>query len=717
VTAQDAYPLSGYDVMTSTAQISIYDPADSSVLLEVVPMEGYVVIFRSDPYVPAGTAAKIIDTRVDTLFLAGYSVTQADSVFATLDRDGLPSTGRITQITAHTDFPAVSFFDVYYKLTFGSAPSPPGPGGKPKDATFHGRLNYDAETESAVLSTGATASFSTEFESGRSSSPDKAARELCIECSPTWTTEGEACDGDNNGGCNSAPPVFEDINCGDTICGTAWADNGVRDTDWYQFRLASQMTIKVTGAADFPFMLGFVDTADCALTAAVDPVATGPECEVISASRVAGPGTYWVFAAPNTGYRVFCGQNSQYWFTLECTTTEYKPGEPPHMVDTIWQIPPRGRVFVDLQKRPVVDPASGDTLGWVRHRYNADPPPQGEDTLPTVAFLQVWFGPDQPDPTQPPDEVDRFDGQTVIMRGDPYDPGDGHLEVQTEILSMDLTGNSNMFGSGLLSLPGPAPGLVKSILPQPDFFPAESFFDVFYAVEFAAAGVVLQPFDPPRLHATIEAIPPLDNEFMPVGDLHPVFEVSDPDVVYAWVRPSSLVNPILDTCSEQRPGDFNNDGSITAEDLANLTNYVHCVGPAPVTLANGDVNGDCVINQADVVDLQTFLSTGGPPPVECTCVNPQTPPCCCIGLTRGDVNYDGAEPDDISDLVYLIDYMFRSGAPPLCWSETNTDCSDNSPTGDGREDIDISDLLRLIDYMFTQGPLPCRCDCSDCQGK
>jgi len=69
-----------------------------------------------------------------------------------------------------------------------------------------------------------------------------------------------------------------------------------------------------------------------------------------------------------------------------------------------------------------------------------------------------------------------------------------------------------------------------------------------------------------------------------------------------------------------------------------------------------------------------------------------------IGSTssvRGDVNDDGEL--DISDLIYLVDYMFTQGPPPV-----------NPISGDVNGDgaTDISDLVYLVDYMFNDGPPP-----------
>jgi len=73
---------------------------------------------------------------------------------------------------------------------------------------------------------------------------------------------------------------------------------------------------------------------------------------------------------------------------------------------------------------------------------------------------------------------------------------------------------------------------------------------------------------------------------------------------------------------------------------------------------------------------------------------------CCV--VRGNVDDDAGGTIDISDLVYLVDYMFTGGPPPPCPEAGNVD-------GDIESAIDISDLVYLVDYMFTQGPPPTSC--------
>jgi len=75
---------------------------------------------------------------------------------------------------------------------------------------------------------------------------------------------------------------------------------------------------------------------------------------------------------------------------------------------------------------------------------------------------------------------------------------------------------------------------------------------------------------------------------------------------------------------------------------------------------------------------------------------------CCIG-DRGNIDNSPDDIVDISDLIYLIDYMFVSGPDPTCVDEANLD-------GDPGGVLDISDLIYLVDYMFQSGPPPPPCN-------
>jgi len=78
---------------------------------------------------------------------------------------------------------------------------------------------------------------------------------------------------------------------------------------------------------------------------------------------------------------------------------------------------------------------------------------------------------------------------------------------------------------------------------------------------------------------------------------------------------------------------------------------------------------------------------------------PDPSPTEIVGYVPGDV--DGSGAVDISDLVYMVDYMFTGGPPPCVMDafDVSGDCIG-----------DISDLVYKVDYMFTGGvELQCGC--------
>ena len=74
---------------------------------------------------------------------------------------------------------------------------------------------------------------------------------------------------------------------------------------------------------------------------------------------------------------------------------------------------------------------------------------------------------------------------------------------------------------------------------------------------------------------------------------------------------------------------------------------------------------------------------------------------CCEGI-RGNINDDPEQVIDISDLIYLVNFMFSAGSALPCIEEGNVD-------GSGGEPVDIADLIYLVNYMFNGGPEPVPC--------
>ncbi len=122
-----------------------------------------------------------------------------------------------------------------------------------------------------------------------------------------------------NGGCNSTPPTFSPIVCGQTYCGSGGADGSFRDTDWYEVVLGSGTEMTFTVNATFPVLVGIVDNGgipDCAGVSAFLVSATGAEFTDVSVTACVAPGTWWPFVAPSVFGGVAC--ESGYEATLSC---------------------------------------------------------------------------------------------------------------------------------------------------------------------------------------------------------------------------------------------------------------------------------------------------------------------------------------------------------------------------------------------------------------
>ena len=140
-------------------------------------------------------------------------------------------------------------------------------------------------------------------------------------CPANALVEAEACGSDLNGGCNMTVPNYDPISCGDTICGTAWADAGNRDTDWFTFTITQPSTVTWTVNADFPALIGFVDASQGCATPQFFNLSTSDfECaQAVTLDNLAA-GTWWVFVATQdfNGYPCGSGRNN-YVASLNCT--------------------------------------------------------------------------------------------------------------------------------------------------------------------------------------------------------------------------------------------------------------------------------------------------------------------------------------------------------------------------------------------------------------
>ncbi len=74
----------------------------------------------------------------------------------------------------------------------------------------------------------------------------------------------------------------------------------------------------------------------------------------------------------------------------------------------------------------------------------------------------------------------------------------------------------------------------------------------------------------------------------------------------------------------------------------------------------------------------------------------------CCKNARGNVNNDVGDATNISDLTFLVNYLFRGGASPVCALEANIN-------GDAGGSINVADLTFLVNFLFRAGASPGTC--------
>jgi len=72
---------------------------------------------------------------------------------------------------------------------------------------------------------------------------------------------------------------------------------------------------------------------------------------------------------------------------------------------------------------------------------------------------------------------------------------------------------------------------------------------------------------------------------------------------------------------------------------------------------------------------------------------------CCTGL-RGNVDFDGADETNVTDLTALVAFLFSGGETPPCLEEADMDAS---------TELNVTDLTYLVGYLFQGGAEPAPC--------
>ncbi len=490
------------------------------------------------------------------------------------------------------------------------------------------------------------------------------------EVTCTGTDEGEPCTPDEgtdvtNGGCNSSPPVFGSIDCGETVCGEwntyLFGGSNYRDTDWYTLTLDNYYDVTITAVGEFPIVTGFLEQVidgggwDCGnFTGSISPYGTGEECDTVVVQRLAmGPGDYAIFVGGTvfTGFPCSAGP-FEYSVTVECVpavpTYCAASGGCDEYIENV--------TFQEIDNTTACD-GYGDYTALVATveaggSYPISITIGGAYSLDTAAVYVDWN-----------QDLDFDDpGETATLNpGAGYGPYSGTVDVPLDALGGEtrmrirLAWNTN---------PGPCGSYSYGEVED-------------YTVSLGEAGPTYLYLPDPLLVIAKFSLDPQSAHIYISSEAVGGVDVNDMENLSLEVAGCGI--PISST--EIIPGGF---GELTGDVL-------HLAFPAADHVLCEEANQGGLIwgNVDSFFDIEYDLS-GGPSG------NQFTGEVTIRGHVAGDLNIDGEV--NVTDLTLMVDYLFKGGDAPLELKVADVNASGGVP--------DVTDLSYLVDYLFKGGPVP-----------
>ena len=124
-------------------------------------------------------------------------------------------------------------------------------------------------------------------------------------------SENEVCGDNSNGGCFVTNPSYQDVSCNETYYGTCWAENGVKDYDWYRFEIFEPGSFDMTLSSEFPITINVYNIDNCTSPNLVQSNSFN-SCEQNEIGMNLGPGMYAAVIQATTTSDLFCGNFNEY---------------------------------------------------------------------------------------------------------------------------------------------------------------------------------------------------------------------------------------------------------------------------------------------------------------------------------------------------------------------------------------------------------------------
>jgi len=164
-----------------------------------------------------------------------------------------------------------------------------------------------------------------------------------------------------------------------------------------------------------------------------------------------------------------------------------------------------------------------------------------------------------------------------------------------------------------------------------------------------------------------------------------------------WTDPKAYILQGSHAVGEYRFSDFGDNGTYAIWEYRDDGDSAINVRFDYTQIVDEDLDGWPDINDnCPTVYNPTQADADGTPPGDA---------CCCLGI-RGNTNGDIEDKLNVSDVTYLVKYLFGvpTGPAPICPAEANTN-------GDLEEKLNVTDITYLVKYLFgvPTGPAPPSC--------
>ena len=121
-------------------------------------------------------------------------------------------------------------------------------------------------------------------------------------------------------------PIYTPLTNNNVIHGTFWAENNIRDSDWYDFTVNDTSYFTINAIAEAPFNIMLMDASgDCRNPIIIDDV-FAYACDTLSIQETLAPGSYWLLVVPTAYSCMDCDDSTDYLldvnWVVECNLTD-----------------------------------------------------------------------------------------------------------------------------------------------------------------------------------------------------------------------------------------------------------------------------------------------------------------------------------------------------------------------------------------------------------